>query len=306
MFWLISCFLFLGITYCFYWVAFYNPESRHQEPAPILRSQNRIQEETMNRELANLPFEAVCITSKDGLTLRGRYYHIQDGACLHIQFHGYRGNGVRDLSAIHHVTRELGYNTLIVEQRAHGQSQGNTMTFGVKERWDCVQWAKYAHDRFGSETPVFLSGVSMGAATVLMSSALPLPENVAGIIADCAYSSPAAVIRKICRDIHIPGFLAVPFGTAAALIWGRFWLFGASSVKAVQCAKVPVLLIHGTEDKYIPPDMSRQIQANCGAQCFLELFPGAAHGGSCLTDTPRYKRVMENFVNVCLNTKRER
>lgn len=303
MIWTVLLVLFLGITYCFYWIAFYNPVSRHQEAVPLLRGKYRIREEILNRELEEMPCEEIWITSRDGLKLFGRYYHMRDDACLHIQFHGYRGSGVRDLSAIHHVTQELGYNTLVVDQRAHGFSQGNTMTFGIKERWDCLSWAEYASERFGSKTPIFLSGVSMGAASVLMASELDLPENVAGIIGDCPYSNPVAVIRKVCRDVHIPGFIAIPLGIAAALVWGRFWLPGASAEKAVNSTKVPVLLIHGTEDNYIPPEMSRKIQASCHSKCYLELFPGATHAGSCLTDTTRYKKVIEAFIRTCLEDR---
>lgn len=301
MWWLIVTALLLGVTYCFYWVAFYNPESRHHEAVVTRFGKYRRREELLNRSMEEIPYEEVWIRSRDGLRLCGRYYHVQDGACLHIQFHGYRGSGVRDFSAGNHVARSLGYNTLVVDQRAHGKSGGNTMTFGIRERWDCVCWAEYARDRFGSQIPVFLSGISMGAATVLMASELPLPSNAAGIIADCPYSSPVAVIRKICRDVHIPGFLAIPFGITAALIWGHFWLPEVSAEEAVRRAKIPVLLIHGMEDKYIPPEMSRRIQANCAGECFLELFPGAAHAGSCLTDTARYSKVLEAFVRHCVN-----
>lgn len=300
MLWLILLALLLGITYCFYWVAFYNPESRHQEATPLLPTEYTEREKILNRELEALLCEDVWIISQDGLKLHGRYFHVRDDGCLFLLFHGYRGSGVRDLSAMFRVIRELGHNALIVDQRAHGQSQGHTMTFGIQERLDCLCWAEYAYDRFGELTPIFLSGVSMGAATVLMASELPLPQTVAGIIGDCPYSSPVAVVRKICRDVHIPAALSVPFGIAAALIWGRFYLNAASARKAVRKARVPILLIHGMEDKYIPAEMSRQIQLECASSCYLELFPGAAHAGSCLTDTPRYRKILDAFTAVCM------
>lgn len=303
MVWLVVAVLVLGISYCFYWIAFYNPVGRHHLPVRTRNSKFRSRELDLNRELEGIPFEPVIITARDGIRLYGRYYHIRDGAPLHIQFHGYRGSGMRDFSAGNHVARSLGWNTLVVDQRAHGQSGGNTMTFGILERWDCLNWAEYAQRRFGTSVPVFLSGVSMGGAAVLMASDLPLPPNVAGIIADCPYSSPLAIIKKVCRDVHIPGFLAVPFGCLGGLIWGRFRLWSANAQSSVSRARVPVLLIHGMEDKYIPFDMSRQIRESCRSACFLELFPGAAHAGSCLTDTARYRRVLEAFVAYCLENR---
>lgn len=299
MWWIIAVILFLGITYGCYWITFYNPESRHHEAVTTKRGRYACREAFLSREMEANEFEQVSILSRDGLRLVGRYYHQRDGAPIHIQFHGYRGSASRDLSAVNHVARNLGYNTLVVDQRAHGQSQGNTMTFGIRERWDCVAWAEYTAERFGDQIPIFLYGISMGAATVLMAADLPLPANVAGIIADCPYSSPMGIIRKICRDVHIPGWIAVPLETAAAGLWGGFWLHHGSAVTSVQRARVPILLIHGNEDKYILPDMSRKIRDHCSSQCYLELFPGAAHAGSCLTDTPRYQRILEMFVDAC-------
>lgn len=302
--WLVLLML-LGATYGVYWIAFYNPECRHAEPVITKKIRYYGREEALSHELEQIPYEELWISSKDGLKLSGRYYHVQDGAPMLIQFHGYRGNATRDLSAAHHVARSLGYNTLVVDQRAHGKSQGNTMTFGILERWDCLAWAEYAACRYGSEIAIFLYGVSMGAATVLMASDLPLPENVIGIIGDCPYSSPVEIIRKIAKDVHVPGWIAVPIGKLAASLWGGFRLNETSAMLAVRKASVPILLIHGKEDKYILPVMSRQIQASCASPCYLELFPGAAHAGSCLTDAARYKRVLDAFVRTCIKEKTE-
>ena len=304
MLWLIILGLLLAVTYGVYWVAFYNPESRHHQAVITRIGRQWRRSEALNREWEQLPYEQISITARDGLRLAGRYYHVRDSACLHIQFHGYRGSGGRDFAAGNLAARELGYNTLVVDQRAHGLSQGATITFGIKERWDCLCWAEYAAHRFGKDTPIFLSGISMGAATVLMASSLPLPKSVVGIVADCPYSSPLAIVRKVCRDIRIPEILAVPLGITAAWIWGHFDLCGSCAKKAVGDTTIPILLIHGTEDKYIPPDMSREIQENCVGECYLELFPGAAHAGSCLTDTARYSRILDAFVRHCLEYRK--
>lgn len=300
MWWIMLVAAFLGITYGCYWITFYNPESRHHEPVVTKKGRYAARETALSEELEKNRYEQVAIRSRDGLRLVGRYYHLRDGAPVHIQFHGYRGNASRDLSAVNHVARTLGYNTLVVDQRAHGGSQGDTMTFGIKERWDCVAWAEYAAERFGPDTPIFLFGISMGGATVLMAADLPLPVNAAGIIADCPYSTPLGIIKKIARDVHIPGWIAGPVAAAAAAIWGRFRLSEAGAERSVRNTDIPVLLIHGKEDKYILPEMSREIRDHCRSRCYLELFPGAAHAGSCLTDTNRYQRIVDIFVNSCL------
>lgn len=126
-------------------------------------------------ELDAIAYEPISIAADDGTVLRGRYYHCADHAPLQIQFHGYRGSILRDFCGGSKLARESGHNILLVDQRAHGDSGGHCITFGLLERQDCLCWANYAAARFPG-TPIFLSGVSMGAATVLMASSLPLPE----------------------------------------------------------------------------------------------------------------------------------
>ncbi len=61
-----------------------------------------------------------------------------------------------------------GHNVLMIEERAHLESEGHTITFGIKERYDALDWIRYALQRFGEDTRIILVGISMGAATVLM------------------------------------------------------------------------------------------------------------------------------------------
>ena len=116
--------------------------------------------------LARDRFEPVHITAQDGTPLAARYYHHADGAPLAIIFHGYRGYATRDGLGGYTLCTALGYNVLLPDQRAHGYSGGHTITMGVKERYDARDWAVWARSHFGPEVPIFLMGVSMGAATV--------------------------------------------------------------------------------------------------------------------------------------------
>lgn len=263
----------------------------------VLRTQQLI------KTLDGRDYEPVEIRSDDGLRLYARYYHVADGAPLHIQFHGYRSYALRDFCGINPLARDCGHNTLVVDQRAHGKSEGHTITFGIKERIDCLRWAEYAARRFGAKTPIFLSGVSMGAATVLMATDLPLPENVVGVIADCPYSSPRAIIRKVIKDMRLPVRAAYPFVALGARLFGKFdGLSMISAVGAVKNAKVPILLIHGEADGFVPCAMSREIAAACASDARLETFPNADHVMCYMTDYDRYRSVTIDFVNDCLNT----
>lgn len=292
----------LGARFC-YRLVFYNLNQRENDPLVVPPgAQYEAVADAMLENIGSLmriPFEPVSIVSRDGLRLFGRYYHIRENAPIQLQFHGYRGNGLREYAGGYDMARKMGYNALVVDERAHGKSQGHTISFGIKERFDCLDWVEYVGRRFGKDTKILLSGVSMGAATVLMASELDLPKNVVGITADCPYSSPGAIIRKVCRDVNLPRWLVYPFVVLGGLLYGRFALWGSAPVKAVANTTIPIHLIHGEDDRLVPCGMSRQILAACRGKARLVTFPGAGHGLSILTDRQRYERVIRQFLTEC-------
>lgn len=292
-----------ALSYYTYRTAFYNKPNPNEDIYRLPHGeQYECERERMTAliaEMAEIPFEEVWIESFDGTRLFGRYYHKRDGAPMQIQFHGYHGRALRDFCGGNKLARDAGQNTLVVDQRAHGRSGGHTITFGIKERYDCLCWARYASERFGADTEIFLSGVSLGAATVLMASEFELPKNVVGIIADSAYSSPEAIVRKVCCDKGYPPRLTMPFLKLGALLFGRFRLTACSAANAVKNATVPILLIHGEDDRFVPCEMTKEIYAACGDRAICETFPEAGHGISFIVDTARYASVVERFTAMC-------
>ncbi len=252
------------------------------------------------RELDGRPYEAVEITARDGTRLFARYHHGADGAPLEIQCHGYRGVAVRDFCGGNPIAASLGHNTLLIDERAAGRSGGNAITFGIRERFDILDWVAYARERFG-DIPIFLVGVSMGGAAVLMASGEEeLPRSVVGVIADCPYSSPRDIICSVIRMMHLRPALAYPLVTAAARLYGRFSLSECSASEAAARADVPILLLHGECDRLVPCEMSREIAAAAGNRATLLTFPGADHGQSCMSNPPRYERAIADFCAACL------
>lgn len=125
-----------------------------------------------------MPCERVWITSHDGKKLFGRLYEIKKNAPIVLCFHGYRSFGLRDFCTSVSCFGEMGYNVLVVDERAQGESEGHTMTMGLKEERDCEEWIRYAINRFGTDCRIALAGVSMGGSVVLMASGAELPDNV--------------------------------------------------------------------------------------------------------------------------------
>ena len=301
VFWLVLALLLLALAISFgaFFYAYYSPRGTQNDPY-MDPDGHRYSPETgpmfeLIQSMEELPYESVWIRSRDGLRLHGRYYHVRDGAPLQIQMHGYRGHCLRDFCGGNKLAREAGLNTLVIDQRSCGESQGHVISFGVNERWDCLSWAKYAAARWPG-IPITLAGISMGAASVLMASDLPLPDAVKGIVADCGFTSPRAIIRAVCWSKPKYFRILYPFTSFSARLFGRFDPNSASAVGAVSNARLPILLIHGEADDFVPCFMSREIASACASPVRLETFPGAGHGRCYLTDPERYTRVVLDFL----------
>ncbi len=291
---------FGALTVCgLFGYIFYSPLGKQNDDHHILapvRSQEEYERSIALIDALNArPYEPVSIRSRDGLRLAGRFYHTEGGAPLAILCHGYRGTPSRDFCGGADLCLQAGFNVLLIEERAHVSSGGHTITFGVRERYDVLDWTEYAVQRFGKDTKILLAGISMGAATVLMASELELPDNVRGILADCPYTSPAEIITEVGRTMKIPMKLALPLVELGARMLGGFSLRDADAAAAVRNAKVPILLIHGEADNFVPCDMSRVIAEANPAMVERHTFPDAGHGLSYLVDTARYARLVEEF-----------
>lgn len=288
-----------GGAYYAYRLAFYSPTKDREKIPEIKGEQYEVHKPAMRdlfRELQNRPCEFVTVSSRDGLTLSGRYYHTADGAPLAIGFHGYRSCWLTDFCGGADIAFRMGQNVLLVDERAHGKSQGKTIAFGIKERQDLLCWIDYALNRFGPDTRILLYGVSMGGATVLMASGLALPKNVKGIVADCPYSSPLDIILEVGRQTGYPVKLIRPFVILGAKVFGGFDVRETSAVEAVKHSHVPILIIHGEDDSFVPAQMSRSIQDANPEMITRHTFPGADHALSYMVDTPRYRRLVKEFM----------
>ncbi len=294
--------LFSAITaasYLCYRIVFYAPtrvmDSEYAMPQgeQYLKKRKGILQSV--NEMLERPFEPVTVTSFDGTGLYARYYHAAEDAPVQIMFHGYKSSAVLDMSGASKLAGRIGHNAIVTDQRSHGRSDGKAITFGVLERRDCLCWIDYARSRFGENVKIILSGLSMGAATVLMTSELDLPSNVVGIVADCPYSSTKEIIQKVCKDLHLPGRILYPFIRLGARLFAHFNIEESSPAAAVEHAKIPILLIHGEDDRFVPCSMSQKISNSCASPVKLITVPGAGHGLCYMEDPQRYEKAVLDF-----------
>ena len=294
-------FILLLVLFIIYKITFYSPRKGQGNIFDLPREvkTSEINDKTLAfiNELKDVPNEEVCITSYDGLKLYGKYYHNKDGAPLDIALHGYRGSDIRDLSGCLTTIKNGERNVLFVTQRAHGKSHGHTITFGIKERKDCVSWINYAIKRFGKDVRILLRGVSMGATTVLLSMSENLPSNVYGVLADCPFYSPKEIVKKVCgKDMKLPVKLFYPLIWLSARLFGGFSLTEISADEAVKKSVVPVIIFHGEEDELVPPYMSEPVK-KAREDVEYYLFPKAGHALSYMYDTEKYEKLLGEFVN---------
>ena len=293
--------LVLGASWICYRMAFHATDSdkAHQEEYPIpdgeLYAPYRDSMVRWIKEARAMPREAMEITSHDGLNLRGYYYEYAPDAPIELMFPGYRGDAERDLCGGVQRCFALGHSALIVDQRACGRSDGHVISFGINESRDCHRWVDAMLERFGPDVKIILTGISMGAATVLIASGSDLPENVIGVLADCGFSSAKEIIQKVIADMKFPPKCVYPFVKLGAKLWGKFDLDETSPLEAVRRSRVPTVFAHGDADAYVPCYMSEETYHNCASFKRLIIVPGAGHGLCYPIDPENYLMQLKAF-----------
>lgn len=246
------------------------------------------------------PYREVEITSFDGLRLRGRYYELEAGAPIELLLHGYRGTSERDLSGGVFRCFDLGHNVLIVDHRASGRSEGKIITFGVLESRDALAWIDYILREIDPQARILLGGVSMGAATVMITAGEDLPPNVLGAIADCGYTTAKEIICKVIDEMRLPSRLLYPFVRLGGRLFGGFDVEEKTPIAGVRNARVPVIFFHGDNDKFVPMAMSHENYAACTSEKRLVITPGAGHGLCYPADRDGYiDAIRELFPQLC-------
>ena len=293
--------LIVAASYACYRLAFSVPKQNNESLFKMPRTEQYAPYAEATRQMIRsalaIPYEAVTITSYDGLALFGKYYPAAESAPWLIMLHGYRSGAERDFCGGLPFGIAAGFNVLLVDQRAHGKSEGSCLTLGIKERWDCLSWANYVTLRTGGTARIVLYGMSMGAATVLMAADLDLPENVVGIVADCGYSSPSAIVKQVLRKRHYPLFPTYALLRLGGRLFGGFDIEEASAAAAMENCDIPVLLIHGEDDRFVPCAMGRENFEHCrSSEKEILTVPGAGHGMSYMVDKEAYLSTVSAFL----------
>ena len=251
--------------------------------------------------LENQTSERWTLTSSDGLQLVADYYPYENSHRYAILVHGYTGNKhqMLDYGKFFH---DWGFNVLTPDNRAHGESQGQWIGMGWLDSYDQLKWINRIVE-MDPDAQITMLGVSMGGATVMMTSGLDLPSNVKCLIEDCGYSSvwdEFANELKVIFHLNTWPLLNIADGAAKRTV--GYGLKEASSMNRLENAKVPMLFIHGTADDFVSYSMLDENIASYGGPAGEVLrVEGAGHARSLATDYNLYTQTVRNFVFKYIN-----
>ena len=212
--------------------------------------------------------------------------------------HGYRGFFERDLNGDIFRCFALGRNALLVDHRAHGWSDGHVITFGVNESRDCRTWVDLILREIDPDARIIIGGVSMGAATVMIAAGEEMPPQVVGALADCGYSSAREIIKKVIAERGYPVEPVYFFARLGGRLYGKFDVEERSPIEAMKKCRIPVILLHGDNDDFVPFSMSEACYEACVAKKRLGAIPGAGHGLAFPADKELYLREVGEFFGI--------
>lgn len=247
-------------------------------------------------KLENAGLKEINIKSRDGKRLCGHLYYGDDDKRIIIAMHGWRSSWSKDFGAISDFWHKSGSAVLYAEQRGQNNSEGEYMGFGMVERFDCLCWIEWVREHNEKNLPIYLAGISMGAATVLMASGSRPGNDVHGIIADCGFTSAEAVWKHVIRDnMHMPYRVRSRLINDLCKRKIEVGLESYTVLEAMKTNSTPVLFIHGTDDSFVPVEMTFKNYKACNAPKELFIVPGAGHALCYIEDKEGYERAVSGF-----------
>lgn len=265
--------------------------------------QKKVRDNQKNEEMLgnqwhnNTLYETVNIQSEDGLRLNGEFYPAKAESHKYLlAIHGYKMDKAAMYGYAAHYW-EKGYHVLVVDQRSHGESEGKYIGMGWLERKDMLQWIDYLTDK-DVQAQIVMHGVSMGAATVMMTAGEELPEQVKACVEDCGFSSVWDIMTsELKARFHLPAYPLVPVASVISKLRAGYDFKEASSVEQLKKAKVPMLFIHGTKDGFVPYYMLQMVyDAHPGAKD-MYVVDGVDHTDAVNADVEKYYDKVFTFLN---------
>ncbi len=244
------------------------------------------------------PPEVMSIVSDDKLQLKLQadlYQNGVDNPKWAIVVHGYTANAASMTRWVRNF-HEQGYNVLAPDLRGHGNSEGNYIGMGWHDRLDMLQWIDEII-KINPDAEIALFGISMGGATVMMTSGEALPPNVKVIVEDCGYTSVSGVFAYQLDDLFgLPEFPVMRAANTVTKMRAGYDLYEASALPQVAKSNIPILFIHGDQDSFVPFSMLEEVYEAATVDKEKLIIPGAGHGEAEQVDPELYWSTIWSFV----------
>jgi uncharacterized protein len=239
------------------------------------------------------------VISSDKQQLKLNAYLFENETADHkwaIVVHGYNSKA-KSMTRYVRNFYEKGYNVLTPDLRGHGESEGDYIGMGWHDRKDMLLWIDQILEK-DTEAEIVLFGVSMGGATVTMTSGEDLPENVKVIVEDCGYSTVSDVFVYQLEDLFgLPPFPVMNAANTVTNIRAGYDLYEASAVEQVEKSVTPMLFIHGDADTFVPFEMLNELYEAANVEKEMLIIPEANHGDAEKVDPETYWNTVWKFVD---------
>ncbi|NMA66235.1 MAG: alpha/beta hydrolase [Clostridiaceae bacterium] len=239
------------------------------------------------------------IKSHDGLNLRGFFIpSTKEDQKVHVIIaHGYNSKSMDMGVYARFFNEEMDFNVLLPDDRGHGESDGKYIGFGWHDRLDYLRWINFLIKEYGQDIEIILFGVSMGGSTVLMVSGEKLPPNVKAVISDCAYTSAWDILSYQLKQMYgLPPFPFIHFTSLLTYFKAGYFLSKASALKQIKKTNIPVFLIHGREDTFVPFNMVTQLYEAAHEKKKLYIVDDAGHAEAIIKDYDNYRENIKEFI----------
>ena len=277
---------------------FYSPQKGQNSEYNAVRALNatdlKERATKLVNELLEIPSEDLYTISFDKLKLHAYFYKSEGSNEYIIFFHGFRRTARRSFAGRAMDCLKAHKNVILVDQRAHGQSEGHELTFGKKEQYDVVSWVNFIQQKFGKDAKITLVGVSMGATAILGASD-KIDERIK-IVADAPYISVKDVVIITMSKIKMNPRVIYPLVAFSSILYCHSTL-DCDVSKNVNKSKNKIFLIHGSEDEIVPYKEVEKMYLENKDHVKYELFDGIGHGLAYLRATEKYRKVFFDFIN---------
>jgi alpha-beta hydrolase superfamily lysophospholipase len=251
-----------------------------------------------------LAFEAITLGGADGIVLAAWWIEAERSRGTVILVHGFRStrNEMLDHAPYLHAA---GFDVLLFDARACGQSGGRYSTMGWREQADLRAVIDQVEARTAGR-PVFVMAHSLGAATAILEGADD--DRVAAFVLEAPFTAIEDVVDRGFRHFTRPHLPAVPFAPLTVRLAEALIGQHRSAIRPIdvvdRLAPRPVLLVTGDRDAFVTPADARRLVERAGRTCTWWLIPDAGHPGSdrdpFATATNEYSARVRAFLEVAL------